>query len=46
MIAIALGNIYGGKSAVNHRLSKARLIYCTIINFVEDGIYAHQIKEL
>ena len=31
--------------AVNHRLSEARLIYCTVINFAEDGIYLHPIKE-
>ena len=23
---------------VNHRSSEARLIYCTVINFAEDGI--------
>ena len=31
--------------AVNHRSSEARLIYCTVINFAEDGIYLHPIKE-
>jgi len=27
--------------AVNHRSSEARLIYCTVIDFADDGIYLH-----
>ena len=31
--------------AVNLRSSEARLIYCIVINFAEDGIYSQPIKE-
>ena len=30
---------------VNHRSSEVSLIYCTVINFAEDGIYSQPIKE-
>ena len=31
--------------AVNYRSSEARLIYCTVIDFADGGIYSHPIKK-